>query len=627
MKNMGNNSLNYTYIDPKGNYGDKQREDGVGAAARYIESRLSKYSSDLLLGIEKKCIPYKRNFDNTEDEPIVLPSIYPNILLNTSQSISVSESSKIPAHNFTEVCDCFISYIKNKDIELAKTYLKGCDLSLGGQVIYNSSEFDKIYNTGKGSFTLVGKYRFNEDENRVEIYEIPYETYIETIDKKLVDGWEKGIFSEVIDVHDSSDKDGIRLDIYLKKHTNVEAFIKKLRKYTPFESKMSCNFTVIDIDNKTPKCMSLEDIIKSWTTHRISCIKNETRFDIDKLETEVNKLYGLRTILSELDKAIIMIRNSESEDVAKELLVKEFNLNITQAEYISTIKLLNMNKDWINKKIQRISDIENEIQTLSNFLNDETLILDKIIEQLEYGKKKYGKPRMTEVIYDDLNSTLSSDLLIEDYNCQLVVTKEGYIKKTLKYSDNQKLKDGDHVISQTQTTNKSKILAFTNLGNCYFYNTYDLNDTQPSNLGQYLPSLISLESDEKIIYITVTSDFTGHLLFAYENGKVAKITLSSYKTETNRKRIKNAYNLNSKLVNVLKLTKDEDVMIKSVDNRYMVFNTSLLSEKQSTKSQGVNVISIKKGVVDKFEINQLCLAETGECWSDKIPKAGKKLDL
>ena len=336
----------------------------------------------------------------------------------------------------------------------------------------------------------------------------------------------------------------------------------------------------------------------------------------------------MNIIQEDLDKSIKIIRSSKTEKEAVENLINEFGLNKAQADYISTIRLVNMNNEWLTKQIDKLNNINKQIEESNNNLNNDSYYSNLIIEQLEKAKKKYGIERKTKIIYeDDTNMSIEQEMLIEDYNCQLVITKEGYIKKTLKYSDNQKLKDGDYVISQTQTTNKSKILAFTNLGNCYFYNTYDLNDTQPSNLGQYLPSLISLESDEKIIYTTVTSDFTGHLLFAYENGKVAKITLSSYKTETNRKRIKNAYNLNSKLVNVLKLTKDEDVMIKTIDNRYMVFNTSLLSEKQSTKSQGVNVISIKKGVVDKFEINQLCLAETRECWTDKIPKAGKKLDL
>ena len=627
MKNMGNNSLNYTYIDPKGSYGDKQKEDGVGASARYIEARLSKYSSDLIYGIEKKCIPYKRNFDNTEDEPIVLPSMFPNILLNTSQSISVSESSKIPAHNFIEVCDCFINYIQNKDITQAKTFLKGCDLSLGGQVVYNETEFNKIYDTGKGSFTLVGKYRYNEKENRVEIYEIPYETYIETIDKKLGDCCEKGIFPEVIDVHDGSDKDGIRLDIYLKKHTNVEAFIKKLRKYTPFESKMSCNFTVIDIDNKTPKCMSLKEIIESWTKHRINCIKNETAYDINKLEVELNKLYGLKMILSNLDKAISIIRMADIEETAKENLVKEFDLNQEQAEYISTIKMINMNKDWINKKIKRISEIKDSISKLKSFLTNENLILDKIIEQLEYGKKKYGKPRMTTVIYND-DTTIPQDALIDDYNCQLVVTKEGYVKKTSKYSESQKLKDGDLVLSQTATTNKSKILFFTNKANVYFLNMYDLNDCLPSALGQYSYSLLPIEPDEKIIYTTTTTDYSGYMYFSFSNGKVCKVPLTSYQTKQNRSKLMNSYNTESPLVYIGHHATDVSFLSKSSDGFYFLASSSLISKKTKKNSIGVTFQKLHPDCkVVEFGINPLSELESRTCTYDSLANIGKKLNL
>ena len=619
MKNMGNNSLNYMYIDPKGNYGDKNKKDGVGASPRYIEARLSEYSSDLLNGINKKCIPYKRNFDNTCDEPIVLPSMFPNILINTSQSIAVSEASKIPAHNFNEVCDCFIDYIKNHDIESAKKHLKGCDLSTGGQIVYDENEFNKIYNTGEGSFTLVGKYMFDEKENKIQIYEIPYETYIETIDERLRICCEDGIFTEVLDIHDGSDKDGIRLDIYLKKNTNIETFIKKLRKHTPFQTKMSCNFTIIDIDNKTPVRMSLEHIINSWLRHRIDCIKNETSFDINKFNIELNKLYGLSKILESLDETIALIRSSKNDDDAKEKLIKRFYLNEEQAEYIASIKLININNEWIVKRIDRINELEKNVKELKSFMSDENLILRKIVEQLEYGKKKYGKERMTTILYDN---NLSINDFVDDYNCRLVVTKQGYVKKTLVFSEKQKVKDGDEIVDQIQTQNNSKILIFTDKGNCYYYNTFKLQDTQPSNIGTYLPALLGLE-DETIVYITATNDYNGYMLFAFENGKAVRIPMVEYKTKQNRQMIGKAYYTKSQLIYVCYLKENKQLLARC-GKKYMVFESDLITVKSKKDSKGSQVI---KGSFDEFHENTLSKLETPCCYVDKIGGTGKELDI
>ena len=528
LKNMGNNTVEYKYLDTEGSYGDKRKRDDSGSAARYLECRLSEYAESLCKGVYKNSVPMKRNYDNSCDEPIVLPSQIPNIILNSSMSIAVGESSKIPAHNLNEVCDAFISYLQDGDLEKSISYIKGCDLSTGGNLIHDKKTLSQIYNTGRGSFTVTGKYKYDEVENIVIIYEVPYGCYIEDIEDKLRLGFEKGYFKEVSDIHDGSDKDGLALKIYLKKNTNVNTFIKKLRKYTPYESKVSCNFTMIDIDNKTPRLMSLKDIIVQWVKFRKQCLKRELQYDLNQLLLDQNKLNGLNIIQEDLDKSIKIIRSSKTEKEAVENLINEFGLNKAQADYISTIRLVNMNNEWLTKQIDKLNNINKQIEESNNNLNNDSYYSNLIIEQLEKAKKKYGIERKTKIIYeDDTNMSIEQEMLIEDYNCQLVVTKEGYVKKTLKYSNNQKLKDGDCVISQTQTTNKSKILAFTNLGNCYFYNTYHLNDTQPSNLGQYLPSLISLENGEQIVYITVTSDFTGHLLFAYENGKVAKITLSS----------------------------------------------------------------------------------------------------
>jgi DNA gyrase/topoisomerase IV subunit A len=623
MKQMGNNCLNYMYLEPKGSFGDKQKKDGVGASSRYIECKLSKYSEDMMKGLKKNCVPTKRNFDNTEDEPIVLPSMIPNVLTNTSQSIAVGEASKIPAHNLIEVCDSFISYLNTKDIDKSIELLKGADLSLGGQIIYDKAQFEKIYKTGKGSFTLLGKYKYDEKENKVSVIEIPYETYIEVIEEKLRLQYDKGNFKEIVDIHDGSDKDGIRLDIYLKKGTNLNQFISKLRKYTPFESKMSCNFTLIDIDNKTPLLMSLEDIIVKWTTHRKQCLKRELEYDIEQYQVEQNKLLGLQLILSDLDKAIRLIRSSKTEKESMSKLITEFKLNDKQAEYIATIRLVNMNEEWLKDKVNKLDEIDKEITIMSDNLKSEEYYKNRIISDLEYVKKTYGIPRKTEIIEEDDNTEIKQDDLIDEYNCQVVLTKEGYIKKTLKYSDNQKLKDGDMVLQQIQSTNKSKLLLFGDKANCYYVNVYNLDTVQPSTLGSYLPTLLGLDN-EKVVYMASTLDYSGYMLFTFKNGKVAKIDMKSYEVKTNRSKVVNAYNTDSELVGIDYITKDNDYIIKSNIDKVLIFNTSQVNSKGTKSSQGVAVMKSKNdSYVNSIEKCNIDDESIVEYYKANIPAVGK----
>lgn len=506
MKAMGNNSLNYMYLDPKGSFGDKQKKEGVGASARYIECKLSKYAEDMLLGINKNAVETKRNFDNTENEPLSLPSIMPNVLLNTTQSISTGESSKIPAHNLIEVCDSFISYLNTKDIDLSISMLNGADLSFGGQIVYDKDEFNKIYKTGRGSFTLVGKYTYDKKENRVTVVELPYETYIETIEEKLRLQYDKGNFKEITDIHDGSDKDGIKLHIYLKKGTNIDQFIAKLRKYTPYESRMSCNFTLIDIDNKTPLLMSLEDIIVKWTTHRKQCLRKELEYDIKALSTERNKLKGLEIIVDSLDEAISIIRSSKSEAEAMDKLVNRFSLNEDQALYISSVKLINMQSDWINNKLSRLQALEDSINDMYSNLNSDDYYTKRIITDLEYCKKTYGMERKTSIIYEHEVEPIPDDVLVQDYNCTVVFTHD-YVKKNIRYLDKQRMKDGDSILTTISCNNKDKLIAITDKGQVFNINVNDIQQCMPSDLGQFQSALFNLQ-DEHIVNA-----------FKYEEGK------------------------------------------------------------------------------------------------------------
>ena len=596
MKNMGNNYILHKYLMPKGSFGNKNLRNGTGSAARYIECKLDPYSECMIEGINKNAVTMKKNYDATEDEPVILPSKIPNILVNLRMSIAVSEANKMPSHNLEDVCNSIIYYIKTKDINKAIELIKVPDLPSGGAIIYNKDTFNTIYKTGKGSFINLGKYKYNEKTNTLTIYEIPYTTYIENIGDELEKNLDK-FSKELIDYHDGSDKNGLRLELYLKKNVNINTVIQKLRKYTSFESKFACNFTILDLDGKTPKLMSLQDIYEKWIFHRITCIKNETQFDINKNREELNKLYGLQIINNDLDKAIQIIRSSKTEKIAAENLINHFKLNKKQAEYISTIRLLNINQEWIFNKISNIKELEKKNIQLNNYYNSEVDIKKTIISQLEEVKKTYGKPRQTEIIYeDDIQDINTSEQLIEEYSTYCTLSEQGYFHKLLKKSDNIKSKDDDKIIKEIYSNNKSTLLLFSNTGNCYKLYEYELQDDKPSNFGQYLPTLLQLEDDEQIInMISVDDDYKGNLIEIFENGKIANIELSAFKTETKRSKLKNSLCLkNGKLLNMFIINKDVDIILQSSLNKVLITNTSYINSKASKSTNGNQIMKSKK---------------------------------
>lgn len=601
MKNMGNNSLNYKYIFPKGNFGDKQRKNAKGASARYIECKLDEYSSNMLKGIEKKCVPMKRNYDNTKDEPIILPSQLPNILINTSQSIAVGEASKIPGHNLNEVCDCFIEYIKNKDIDRAIEILNGADYSIGGQIVYEPNVFKKIYKSGKGSFRIVGKYRYNKKDNSITIYEVPYETYIDTIESEIRDKVEKGILKEVLDTHNSTDKNGIGLIVYLRRNTNVDDFILKLRKNTSFEKTSSCNFTILDLDGKTPMLMTLEDIILKWREHRHNCIKAELTYDLNENNKQLNKLYGLKTISQDLDKAIHIIRNSKKEKDAISNLINEFGLNMEQSEYISTIRLVNINEEWIFNKLSNIKELESKNNSINKLLLDEKSIDDIIIFQLNEGKKKYGRDRLTTILKENTNELKqqTEELLIEDYNCVCYLTKEGYFKKVKAISNkgNNKLKDGDDVKTILECSNKDELLVFCEDLCCYKFKLHDIEETKLSNLGQYLFN----ETKSKVLGMSVLNNVNKNMLVVYKNGSVANISLSGFETKQNRKSLSKSLH-NSDVVDIITLVDDIEIDLVVTDGRVKRVDTSELTLNKSRNSSGAKQYTWKNQEVVEVKI-------------------------
>jgi DNA gyrase/topoisomerase IV subunit A len=594
MKNMGNNYILHKYLMPKGSFGNKNFKKSKGSAPRYIECKLDAYSEYMLEGINKNAVTMKWNYDATEKEPILLPSKIPNILVNLRMSIAVSEANKMPSHNLEDVCNSLESYIKTKDVDKSIELIQVPDLPSGGSIIYNKHDFEKIYKEGNGSFTIIGKYKYDKENNIITIYEIPYTTYLENIEEELESKLDK-FSKEITDYHNGSDKDGLKFELYLKKGADVNTVIQKLRKFTSFESKFACNFTILDLDGKTPKCMSLEDIYVRWIKHRQICIENELNFDKDRYNKKLHQLKGLESILNGLDKAINIIQNSKTEEEAKNNIIEEFLLDAEQTEYFLTIKLININKGFISNKIKEISNLETLIKDIDNMLSSEENINNLIIEQLQEVKKKFSKPRLTDIIYNDKVESISNDMLIEDFTTTLIFTKEQYFKKTRKYSLQQNIKEDDEVKTIIQCSNKDKAIFISNLGNAYFLNLWEQDEQLPSKIGQFLPNLLPLEKNEQIIGMLTTNQYKGNAVYVFENSKIAKIPLTSFETKTNRTKLSNAITQeNGKVLLITQITDDINIELTDCFNKTKIINTKDINSKASKNTVGITSWNCKK---------------------------------
>lgn len=589
MKNAGSNFVLYEYLDPKGQYPDKNRRDGVGSSPRYIECRLTDYSEYLLQGIKYKNVPFVSNWDESRTEPTCLPSPVPNMLINNSESISVGFSSKIPSHNLNEVCDAFINYIKTKDIEASIDMIKGVDSPLGASLIYDKEEHHKIMTTGRGSYQMVSKWDYDKKQNKITITEIPQSTVIEEIDEKIRKGIEDGKFKEISDVQDLHGYGGLRYEIYLKKNTDVEKVISKLRRYTTFQKSVPIYLYMIRPDGITPHLYNLEELIIDWTDHRIKCIRKELEAEVIEIQERQNRMDGLFKISTDLESTHKIIRESKNEKEVIKNLSKKFDLNDYQAEYISTIRMVSLNKEWIAKQTKDYETLTKKVKQNQKIISDDEKIKNIIIKQLEEAKEKYGRPRKTEVIYD-MDKTVKVDI-VDDYNCTIVGTEQGYIKKIMRYSDNQKTKDGDTIIMTQQTTNKADLLVFTNKANMYTVKISSLEESVPSSLGQYLPSMINFEPDEEVICYVTTSDYSGNVLICFENGKVARIQLSAYKN--NLKKTTKAYNSNSKVVGIFLENDNQYIRIDSNNNKRVIYDIKQIRVQASRNSQGIQVMKLK----------------------------------
>lgn len=609
---LANDSVLLNLIDGKGNFSSCTSRDVDAGASRYTEMRLHEICTELLRGINKNNVPMVRTYDDARLEPTYLPTSFPLILCNPNIGIGCGFSTSIASFNLSDVIDYTIAKLNNTELPLLCP-----DFPTGADYIYNKNELNNIHKTGRGKLTLKAKYHFDGDS--IVFTGIPYTTTREQVVEKVIDLVKTGVTKDIIDVNDYTGLKGLDITVDLKKNANKDKVLALLFKKTTLQDNFSCNFNVLD--NGVLKLYGISAIIDRWLENRVLVIKRELQHDIQQLKSEQVKLQGLSIILNDLDTAIALIRDSNSEKEAMNKLKSHFNLSDTMTDYISSIRMVNMNHEWLTSKISKLTEINKQLEVNEQNLDSEEYYKATIISQLTEIKTKYGQPRRTTIIHQDEVETISNDTLIENFNNQIVLTKEGYFKRTLKYSESQKIKDGDYVIQQLPSTNKSKLLFFTDKANCYYLNAYDMSPVQPSVLGAYLPTLLQLQ-DENIIHVVSTEDFNGFMLFAFENGRVAKINLSSYATKTNRTKVINAFNTDSPLVSIHYIEKDCDFEAVSSINKLLVLNSSQINAKSSKASQGVNVLKSKNNsVVVEFKICEMD-EDTKNYYRANIPAIG-----
>ena len=592
----GNGALLHAYVDSKGNMGKQYSRDMHFAAARYTEVKLEKICEELFRDLEKDAVDFVDNYDGTLKEPTLFPAAFPSVLVNANQGIAVGMASNLCSFNLKEICDATIAYIKDENVDLIQ-YIKAPDFSTGGCLIYNEREIREIFETGRGSFKVRARYNYDKKNSCIEIVEIPYTTSAEAIIDSIINLVKGGKIKDISDVRDETDLDGLKITLDIRKSADPDVIMNKLFKMTALEDSFNCNFNILV--GGIPRVMGIKTILEEWLRFRIECIKRQTRFDINKKEEKLHLLVGLRKILLDIDKAVAIIRSTEHESQVVPNLMEGFEIDKIQADFIAEIKLRNLNREYILNRVAEVDELEKEIADLKDVYGNEKRILKIIIKQLGEVSKKHAQPRRTEIMLEKHVEVISEEKMIDDYNLKLFLTEQNYLKKislvSLRASSEHKLKDDDKICQELETHNKAELLLFSNKQTDYKLRIYDIPDCKASVLGEYLTNLLQLSEGERILYMIATDDYSGWVLFSFENGKCAKIELESYMTKTNRKKLANAYSDRSALVDIKYLEADTEFVVRSDIDKILIFNTEYINPKGTRNSQGVQVMKQKKG--------------------------------
>ncbi|NLT58499.1 MAG: topoisomerase IV [Clostridiales bacterium] len=586
----GYGALLIPYVDSKGNFGKVYSRDMACAAARYTEVKLDAFCRELFADIDKDPVDMVDNYDGTLKEPVLLPTTFPNLLVNANQGIAVGMASNICSFNLGEVCDTAIANIQDGDHPIASTLIAP-DFSQGGLLLYDREELGRIYETGRGSLRLRGRYRYLPKLNLIEVTEIPYTTTAEAIIDKVIALSKSGRLREVADIRDETDLQGLRIAIELKRGVDPDKLMAKLFKLTPLEDSFACNFNIL-VDG-VPRVMGIREILNEWTGFRMTCVRRRMQYDLAQLQAKLHLLEGLKKILLDIDRAIAIIRGTEENDDVVPNLMVGFGIDEAQAEYIAEIRLRALNRELVLKRLQEVDSLRQEIDRIKDTLGSEEKLVGVIVEELRAIRARYPSPRRTEVLYDDRHAYVEEEQ-VEDYPVTLFYTQEGYLKKitpqSLRMSGEQKLKEGDRIAQVFETVNRAELLVFTSTQQVYKVRLHELEDAKASAMGLYLPGRLGFDEGELAVGIAVTADYEGFVSFYFQNGKAARVPLSAYATKTNRKKLSGAYSDKSPLVAVCQGM--EEVVLRASSGRHLIVNPAMVGEKQTRSTQGLQVMAL-----------------------------------
>ena len=592
----GYEALLHPYVDSKGNFGKFYSRDMAWAASRYTEAKLDKICNELFRDIDKDTVDFVDNYDNTMKEPSLLPVAFPSVLVNTNTGIAVGMASNICSFNLKEICETTAALIRDPNHDVMQT-LPAPDFIGGCQIIYDENALRQVYETGKGGIKLRARYQYDKSANCIDVLSIPSTTTCEVIIEKIIDLVKAGKINDIADVRDETGIDGLKITIDLKRGVDPDRLMAKLYRFTTLEDSFSCNFNVLI--GGVPRVLGVKALLEEWIAFRIECVRRRTYFDRNKKAEKLHLLKGLEAILLDIDKAVKIVRETDEEAEVVPNLMIGFGIDEVQAEYVAEIKLRHLNREYILKRTAEIEALEKEIAELDEILKSKIRIKTIIVKELKEIAEKYGQPRKSITIYEDTVSYTEEKDDVPDYPVNIFFTKEGYFKKitpqSLRMSSNHKLKDGDEIAQTCEFSNNGELLFFTDKCQVYKAKTADFTDTKASALGEYVPAKLGMDEGENAVYMVATKDYKGILLFAFENGKLAKVPLEAYQTKTNRKKLTGAYSDKSPLAGMVFFTEDKEFLLKASSGRMLLIHSGAINLKTTRSTQGVAVMKLKKG--------------------------------
>lgn len=621
----GYEALLHPYVDSKGNFGKAYSRDMQCAASRYTEAGFEPITDELFRDIDKDTVEFVDNYDSTMKEPTLFPVTFPSILVNANTGIAVGMASSICPFNLEEVCRTAIALIRDENHNVSDTLLAP-DFPIGGELLYNRDEIEKIYSTGRGSFKIRSVYAYDRSANCIDITQIPPTTTCEAIIEKIIDLVKAKKITEINDIRDETGLRGLKITIDLKRGVDADKLMQKLFRLTPLQDSFSCNFNILVAG--TPKVMGVKEILGEWTAFRTECVKRRLYFTLNKSKDRLHLLMGLSKILLDIDKAIKIVRETKEEREVVPNLMIGFGIDEIQAEYVAEIKLRHLNREYILKRLDDIENLKAEIEDLEATLNSKRRINSLIIKELEEVIKKYAQPRKTIIVEAVAEDNTADIEEIPDYPVRIFFSRDGYFKKitpqSLRMSGEQKIKEGDEIMIELDSTNNSELLFFTDKAQVYKCRVSDFDDSKASLLGDYIPSKLGFDDGERAIHMINTTDYNGFVLFFFENGRVAKVALSSYQTKTNRKKLVNSYCSKFPLAKILVVREDREVMLKSTNGRLMLLDTAALQVKTTRDTQGVAVMTQKRSqhLCDAFEYVEGTYAKPHRFRFKTLPAAG-----